>query len=40
MSPLEFTRTNKEAPMFMPTMFGLYFALIGIIAWDDFSAHS
>jgi len=24
--------------MFLPVMFTLYFALIGIIAWDDYNA--
>ncbi len=27
---------EEEAPMFMPAMFGLYFALIGVIAWDNY----
>jgi len=28
----------RRFKMFLPVMFTLYFALIGIIAWDDYNA--
>jgi hypothetical protein len=36
---VELTQTAKgDLAMFIPVMFGLYFALLGMIAWDDYQA--
>jgi hypothetical protein len=32
------TDGKGDLAMFMPAMFGLYFALMGMIAWDDYQA--
>jgi hypothetical protein len=32
------TDGKGDSAMFIPAMFGLYFALMGMIAWDDYQA--